>query len=80
MGCAPSQRGEMCWVSPIQEGEMCGDESPRARKRINFGYSSSSPFEEGIKFTLEAKFNKEGLIFYNRYISKIRSVGELKER
>ena len=35
--------------------------------------------QEEIKLTLKIKFGKEGVMFYNRYISKMRSIGRLEE-
>ncbi len=35
--------------------------------------------QEGIKLALEIKFGEEGLAFYNRYISKIRSIERLED-
>ncbi len=35
--------------------------------------------KEGIRLALEVKFGEEGVIFYNKYISKIRSIERLEE-
>ena len=35
--------------------------------------------QEEIKLALEIKFGEEGVMFYNRYISKMRSIERLEE-